>query len=610
MLIGLAGIVVLGISAQWIAWRIRVPAILLLLIMGLTVGPGWAAVTGHKLLDPDQLLGQLLFPIISLSVALILFEGGLTLNFAELRQSGQTIWRLVTIGAVVSWLVASCAAYGILRLPWSLSVLLGAILVVTGPTVITPLLRFVRPIGGVGSVLKWEGIVIDPIGATLALLVFEVISNGGGVAGVTSVVLLRTGLFGTIIGLAAAGILVISLRRFWISDQLQVPLTSMLVIAAYVGANLVQRESGLMAVTVMGIALANQRLVPVGHILEFKEILTALLIGALFILLGSRLQASQIQAIGWRTVAFIFVMILIARPLSVWLSTIGTGMPWNQRIFLMCMAPRGIVAAAVSSVFALRLRPQGIEGMSQLVPTTFAVIVATVCVYGLCAPWLARRLNLSNPGKRGFLIAGANPVARAIALALKEAGQDVLMVDTNRDNIIAARMAGLPTYQSNILSEQLLRRIDGTGIGRLLALTPNAEVNTLAVMHFGRHFGRSQIFQLPLAPDGAGVEARVKADVTHELHGRRLFDAHMTYDRLATLLARPNAIKRTHLTKEFTWDNLHSRSAGSMPMFAIDPTGPLHISTLANPVLPKPGQTVVYLAGAEEPAAATPVAAS
>jgi hypothetical protein len=368
----------------------------------------------------------------------------------------------------------------------------------------------------------------------------------------------------------------------------------MMVVAAFVGANLLQDEAGLLAVTVMGVTLANQHSAPVAHILEFKESLSVLLIGSLFILLGSRLQSQQITSVGWRAGVFVAILILIARPLEIWLCTLGTSLPIKQRIFLAWMAPRGIVAAAVSSIFALRMREQNIPGADQLVPITFSVIVATVTVYGLTSLWAAKKLGISNPANRGFLIAGANFVARQIGFALKDAGQEVLLVDTNRDNIAAARMAGLPTFQGNILSEQLLRKIEGTGIGRLLAITPNGDVNSLAAVHFSRHFGRSQVYQLPMS-GSKRMESRVKADISHELQGRVMFDEKLHFEQLASHLDGGGAIKRTLLSKEFGFEDLTARHSAAATLFVIDPTGELHVSTIATPITPKAGQAVIAL---------------
>lgn len=598
-LVGIASVIVAGIVAQWLAWRMKLPAILLLLAVGLGVGPVWQLATGFKLLDPNHLLGEVLPPLISLSVAVVLFEGGLTLNLGELRHSGQVLWRLVSFGAIISWLAIAAAAILVLNLPWSLAALLGALLVVTGPTVIGPLLRFVRPIGQVGSILKWEGIVIDPIGATLSLLVFECIAtpHAPGTRAVATLVitnLLRTVIFGGAIGLAAAGVLVLMLRRYWIADRLQVPMTLALVVASFVLANLLQDEAGLLAVTAMGVALANQRFVAIGHILEFKENLTVLLLSVLFVLLGARLDGSQITAITWRTAIFVAALVVVIRPLVVYACTVGTRLPWSQRIFLAWMAPRGIVAASVASVFAERLTKIGAEDQQaalQLVPITFAVIGSTVLIYGLTTNLVGRRLKLSKPGSRGFVIAGANSIARHIARALVKAGQDVLLVDTNRRSIAIARMEGLPVFAGNIFSDGLLGKIEGTSIGRLLALTSNVDANALAVVHFARHFGRSQVFQLPR------TGGRVKSDITLELHGRLLFGSDLDYEELCQRIDSGWRIVKTQISEGFDGAKLQQQYDQSIvPLFLQDLDGDFLVHTAEQNWTYKPGQTLHYLA--------------
>ncbi len=459
ILLRLTSIVVLGVATQWIAWRLRLPGILLLLLVGFAIGPGteWLAQHGilrARFLSPDQLFGDLLLPAVSLSVALILFEGGLTLRLRELTSAGPVIWRLVSMGAAVTWGISALLAHIVLRLDWPIALLLGAILMVTGPTVIGPLLRHVRPIGQVGPVLKWEGIVIDPIGAMLAVLVFEVISAGHFALVDVSWTIITTLITGTTVGFIAAGILVLMLRKHWVPDVLHSPLTLMLALAGFEAANLVKHESGLFAVTLMGVVLANQRLARVRHIMEFKETLTILLISALFVVLGARLELAQLGMIGWGSLAFIALLVLVVRPLAAALCTLGSSLSLRERFFVGAMAPRGIVAAAVSSVFALRLRTEQLPGAEQLVPQTFAVIIGTVSIYGLAAPWVARKIGLARPGASGFLIVGANRVARTIAEAIHAEGYEVLLVDTNSQNAQAARLAGLPVAFGSINSQE------------------------------------------------------------------------------------------------------------------------------------------------------------
>lgn len=599
VLIGLLTILLLGIGAQWLAWRLRLPAILLLLLFGCLAGPGseWLApYLGYsgRLLDPNRLLGDLLLPAVSMAVAIILFEGGLTLSLAELSQSSRVISSLVTVGALVTWVLAMIAGWGVLQLNWQLAMLLGAILVVTGPTVIGPLLRHVRPTGPVGPILKWEGIVIDPIGALLTVVVFEAVAIArtehlafmvvGNVA--------KTILIGSLLGLGGAVLLVLLLRRYWIPDYLQSPIALTLVLLAFGAANLLQRESGLFAATVMGIVLANQRRVAVRHILEFKENLTVLLISSLFILLAARLRLEDLSHLRLEILLFLAFLIVVVRPLGVAASTIGSPLSWRERAFLACMAPRGIVAAAVSSVFALHLQEAQVPGAEVLVPYTFAVIIGTVTVYGLIAGRAAARLGLARPGRRGFLIAGANPLARAIGTALKNQGYEVLLADTNRQNLSLARMEGLSVYFGSILSEQLLDRLELTGIGRLLALTPNEEVNALATLQFARVFGRSDVYQLPPEhPESARLNS-----VSRDLRGRQLFGKEMTYAHLSSFLRQGATIRKTTLSREFDFQKFKLTNPGkAIPLFLLDEAGQLFVFNVDHPPTPRPGQALLSL---------------
>ncbi|MCA9960567.1 MAG: sodium:proton antiporter, partial [Anaerolineales bacterium] len=387
LLLGVAAIIVLGVSAQWFAWRLRLPSILLLLLFGFLAGP----ITG--IIEPDVLFGDLLFPVVSISVAIILFEGGLTLRLSELPKVGDVIFRLISVGALLTWGLAALSAHYIVGLNWPLSALLGAILIVTGPTVIGPLLRQVRPKGEVAAVLKWEGILIDPVGAVLAVLVFEAILEGeiSQVPAAIAFGVLQTMFIGVIGGLLAAGILVLFMRRFWIPDHLQNGVALLLAIGSFAISNLLHPEAGLLTVTVMGLALANQNWVSIKHIVEFKENLTILLIGVLFIVLASRLQLADISSLGWSSVLFVLVLIVVIRPLAVLVSTFRSRLDGRSRLFLTWMAPRGIVAASVASVFSFELAEAGHIGAESIVPLTFLVIVGTVLFYGLTAAPAARR---------------------------------------------------------------------------------------------------------------------------------------------------------------------------------------------------------------------------
>lgn len=595
VLLELVLIIALGGGAQWLAWQVRLPSILLLLLFGFIAGPIARAALpdGSLALDPDHLLGDLLLPLVSLSVGVILFEGGLTLNFREVRDTGHVVRNLVTVGALATWIVAAAAAWWLAALPWRIAVLTGAVLIVTGPTVILPLLRHIRPSGRVGSILKWEGIVIDPVGALVTVLTFEILLAGHAAEAPMFflIAVLKTVFVGGGLGLVAAGVLVLALHRYWMPEFLHNAVTLFLVACVFAVSNLVQAEAGLFAVTLMGIALANQRWVNVRHIHEFKENLRVFLISALFIILAARLKLDDLQTLGPTGVAFVAILILIGRPLSVWISTLGSGLRWQERVFMSWMAPRGIVAAAVASVFAIQLEQAGIAEGRLLVPLTFATIVGTVLVYGTTASFVGQRLGLAEPTPQGVLIVGAHRLAREIAEVLKQHKLRVLLVDTNRSEIAAAKMADLSTYYGSILGRDALDEIDLGGIGRLLALTPNDEVNVLSVQRFVPIFGRAGAYQLPPRdPDDR------RSSTDRGLHGRWLFNRDANSPHLWKQLHTGAIIKSTKLSEEFDYDAFKEYyGPDSIPLFVISETGRVSIRAADDTTTPKPGQTVVAL---------------
>ncbi len=589
LLVGLTLVLVIGIAAQWIAWRLGIPSILLLLAAGFLAGP----LLG--LVNPDELLGNLLAPVVSLSVAVILFEGGLTLQIRELNTIGRVVRNLVSIGAGVSWVITALAAHFLAGLSWPMAIVLGAILVVTGPTVIGPLLRHLGPIGPVGSVLKWEGIVIDPIGAMLAVLVFEALlaeelprGSALALAGV-----LKTAVVGGGLGFAGALLMNMMIHRHWLPETLDVPLTLMVVVAVFTLSNLLQSEAGLLAATVMGIALANQRNFSVKHIVEFKENLSVLLISSLFILLAARLPLEELTNIGLSDLLFLGAVMLVARPLSVIVSTWGSSLTWKERLFLGWMAPRGIVAAAVSSIFALELVEAGYPEAERLVPLTFVVIVGTVITYGLSASLLARRLGLSQAASQGVLLLGAHSWSRSIAARLQQEGFPVLMVDSNLSNTTAAQLEGLPSYYGNILSDHAHETINLSELGTFLALTPNEEVNSLATLHFNDYFGRQRVYQLP-PPVSASKRG---GPPTRPLRGRQLFGSTISYEFLDERFSQGATVKATKITSEFSFSDLQEHYNDTVvPLFLVDQARRLLVYTVNEAPRPQAGQKLIFLA--------------
>jgi NhaP-type Na+/H+ or K+/H+ antiporter len=587
-LIGLAAILVVGIAARWIAWRLHLPSILLLLGCGLVAGPitGW--------LDPDALFGPVLMPMVSLSVGVILFEGGLSLNIRELRQIG-VVTRLVTVGVLVTWVLATLGAYLILRLDLPMSLLIGAILVVSGPTVVIPLLEYVRPKGQVSTIIRWEGILNDPVGALLAVVVYEAILAGNLAlqAEETGVQYLASLGVGIVVGLIGAVVMLVFFRYYLLPDYLQNPFSLSLVVAVFTVSNHFQPESGLLATTITGVALANQRWVDLRHIVEFKETLRVLVISSLFILLAARLRVSDFDQIDWRVLAFFAVLVFIARPAAVWVSAVGSDLNPQEREFISWIAPRGIVAAAVSSIFAERLAAAGVPGAEKLVPTVFFVIIGTVALYGLTAFKVAKRLGLAEPEPQGVLFVGAHAWARELAKCLQQEGIEVALADSNHYNVRQARMAGLSTHFGTILSEHVLQGVNLYGLGRLVALTSNGEANSLATLHFAGIFGRKEVYQL--TPAGGREAVRSTVSPLY-LTGRFLFDETATESFITKRFNEGAKLKRSPITERFTWKDWQDKYGESaLPMFVITKEKKVTVATADRKVKAREGETVIAL---------------
>jgi NhaP-type Na+/H+ or K+/H+ antiporter len=410
----LVAVGLLSIACQYLAYKVKLPAILPLLICGILLGPTFG------LLNPDALFGDLFFPLVSLSVAIILFEGALTLKFEDLAGHGSMVRNLCTVGAAVTWAVATPVAHYALGMSWQMAFLFGAIVTVTGPTVIVPMLRSVRPSAKVANILRWEGIVIDPVGALLAVLVYEYVIAAQDAWTHT---LMTFGLV-LVVGLGLGAImgyfLGMVVRKNWVPHYLQNTAVLTLMLGAFAISNAIAHESGLLTVTVMGMWLANMKDVDVDDILEFKETLSVLLISALFILLAARLDFGSILQVGWGAILVLFAIIFIARPISVLVSSVGAGLKWRELALLSWIAPRGIVAAAVSALFALKLEELGYAEADLLVPMVFLVIIATVVLQSLTAVHVAKFLNQRAPTPNGLLIFGGSKFARLFALEMMD----------------------------------------------------------------------------------------------------------------------------------------------------------------------------------------------
>ncbi len=586
----LAAVVFVGMLCQWFAWRVKLPAILFLLFAGILAGPltGW--------LNSDALFGDLLFPFISLSVAVILFEGSLTLRFHQIAGLGQVIRRMITFGVLVTCLITATATRLVFDFPWGMALLFGAITSVTGPTVIVPMLRTVRPTAAVANILRWEGIVIDPIGATLAVLVYEFILAGssGNALSHTLLAFARLIGIGLFLGSLTGYLYGLILRHHWLPEFLHNVATLGLVIFVFAISNSIQHESGLLTVTVMGIWLANMREVSLEEILDFKESLSVLLISVLFIVLAARLNFQRFFHLGWQ-VAFIFLSIqFLSRPLSVVISALGSKLSWPERHLLAWIAPRGIVSAAISALFAIRLQAAGYSEAELLVPLTFSVIIGTVVLQSATARLIAKGLGVAEPEPRGFLIIGANLVARTIGKSLQQAGFRVLLIDSDWEKISNARMDGLETYYGEPVSEHADRTLDLVGIGRLLALSPRGALNTLSCMHYRMELGAEAVFAIQTAAD---LEMTAERKAVSRRHWRVLFGPEITFSSLAKILTQEEwKMRSTTLSQTFDFAAYQQQyGQNAIPFFAITPKGKIKVFTVEERLNPQPGWTVIAL---------------
>ena len=585
----LAGILVLGFAAQVLAWWMKLPAILFLLIIGLLAGPA------SGLLDPDALFGDLLFPTVSIAVAIILFEGSLSLRFNEIREVSGAIQRLVSLGAVITWLITSIVTHWAIDCSWEAAFLFGAITVVTGPTVIIPLLRTVRPTAAVANVLRWEGIIIDPIGAIFAVLVYEFIvaGTGGSAIGHSLLTFSEILLVGFVLGALGGQILGLALRKHWLPEYLHNFGALALLIGLFSLSNELADESGLLTVTVMGIWLANMKNVDITDLLNFKESLSLLLISGLFIILAARINWQDFQVLGWGAVVVLLAMQLLARPLSVQLSCLGSGLSWQERAMISWVAPRGIVAAAVSAIFALHLQHQGMTEADFLVPLTFLAIIASVVLQSVTARGVARMLDVAEPNGHGFLIIGANSVALAIAEELQEQGLRILMADGSWQNTRRARMKGLPVYFGNAVSEHADRHMDLVGLTGVLALSWRNDVNSLACLRYRAEFGAANTFTLSGNADGEENEQSRFANMSF---GQTLFSNTADYASLDHRLKEGYIIHSTRLSEEYDFAKWKEQNdADALPLFAIPKEGEAKAFIGGEEYIPPAGSILISL---------------
>ena len=523
-MIELAGLVILGISAQWIAWRTKVPAILPLILIGLFFGPISTLLleNGMKWIEPvyDPVHGNGLFPgeslfyFVSLSIGIILFEGGLTLKFKEISEVGPTIMRIITLGSLVTFFGGAVGVYYILGLTWKISFLFSGLIIVTGPTVIAPILRNLSLKKNVATVLKWEGILIDPIGALVAVLVYDFIISGDDqlftVHAITS--FLRIVIVGLSLGFTAAHFLNFMIKRHLIPHYLLNVFTLALVLAVFVASDGLEHESGLLSVVIMGMVLGNIDVKELKNILDFKESLSVLLISILFILLSANIDMAHIYLLmDWNVLWLFLFVIFILRPAAIHLSTQGSTLVFKEKIFISWVGPRGIVAAGIASLFGLKLEGKT-EGAEYIAPLVFMIVAGTVLINATTARIVARWLGVVKGKADGILIVGANKAARLIGKYLQESGRSVVILDRSDVLIQKAKKEGLSTLEEDIFSENLMDNVELLDVGHLLAMTASSHVNKHAVDLFKKSVGEKNVHRLITQDELKGSKDEIPDD--------------------------------------------------------------------------------------------------
>ena len=509
----LAGIIILGILAQWFAWRFKIPAILPLILIGLLVGPIAAEflTDDHtKYIEPVWNGSKGLFPgdglyyFVSLAISIILFEGGLTLKRDEIKNVGPVITKLITLGSAVTFFGAGFLAHFIFELNWELSFLFSGLIIVTGPTVITPILRNIPLKKDISTVLKWEGILIDPIGALVAVLVFEFISVGGD-SGFTKTALSEFGkiiLFGTSFGFTFAHALTFVINKKWIPHYLLNVVSLSTVLLVFVESEIFAHESGLLAVVVMGMVLGNGKLKNLKELLYFKESLSVLLISILFILLAANINMEDLMLLyNWKTAILFFLIVFIIRPLGVFISTYNSNLKFNEKLFISWVGPRGIVAAGIASLFGSKLLKQGVEGAEYITPLVFMIVLGTVLLNATTARLFAKIIGVFLNSSDGILIVGASKSSRLIAEYIQNLGKRVVLIDANTSFIEQSSNMGLEAYSVNVYDDNLSDNIELNDIGYLIALTGSDAVNKYALKNFSPIFGERGAYRLATADE-------------------------------------------------------------------------------------------------------------
>lgn len=582
LVIALVG--VLGIGAQWIAWRTGWPAIVLMLVAGFLAGPVL------NLFDPEAAFGPMLGPMISIGVALILFEGGLSLDLRELRHAGDGVWRLFLFGIPLGWFFGAWGLH-FAGLVWPVAVLFAGILVVTGPTVVMPLLRQASVQPRPAAILKWEAIVNDPAGALCAVAAYEYFRLSANGATLFEVVppMIVAAVLAAALGYAAAWVIAYLFPRGMVPEYLKVPVLLTMVIAVFVAANLIEHEAGLVSVTVMGVALANMNVQSLRSIHPFKQNIAVLLVSGIFILLSASLNFEELRYLEWRIGLFLLGLLLIIRPATVLIALLGSSVPWRERLFLAWIAPRGIVLVAISGLFALRLADLGYADGNILIGLSFAVVVATIVSSGFTVNLVARLLGVKGTTRPGLLIVGATPWTIALARQMNELKTPVMIVDSSWQRLAPVRQQGLPFYHGEILNEATEHNLDLTPFQVLVAATENEAYNALVCNEFAYEIGRDAVYQLGEASDDDDYRA-----LPESLRGRALFQSGFGVEDVGQLKREGWVFRRTRLSDQFDFNDAQQKlPEANQMLLLLRPDGTMRFFSHAVQPQPRAGDTII-----------------
>ncbi|MEZ5896940.1 MAG: sodium:proton antiporter [Parvularculaceae bacterium] len=618
LVLAISVIGILGVGAQWLAWRFALPAIVVMSIAGLVAGPvlhllwppGFTPADGAPM---EVLFGEFYRPIISIAVAVILFEGGLTLNFAEIRELSKGVRRLVFPGVIIAWGFGAIAAIHVAGLAPTVAILFAGIMVVTGPTVIIPLLRQSKLNQRPATLLKWEGIINDPIGALAAVLVFEVVTFGGaeGVSHSPMEIfgsLLIASILSTALGFALGRFAAASFSRGWVPEYLKPPVLLVIVLFCFEFANLLQEEAGLLAVTAMGVTLANSRIASINELRLFKENVAVILVSGVFIILTANLTWETFSVFSVRDFAFLLAMLLVVRPLTVFISTIGTELTWKEKLLVGWIAPRGIVAVAVTSFFGaalvnyyadLQMQTHSaldhaqlqflIDSAQRLIPLAFAMVFATVVLHGFTIGPLAKALGLAAKDRPGVLIFGATPWSAGLAVKLKEMEIPVMIADASWRRLRPARLANVPTYYGEILSEVTEHHLDLNRFGALLAVSGNEAHNALVCTDLAPELGRAAIYQV----NARGKDEEDRRAMSYTLQGRTFLHSAAPLDDLLRRHYAGWVYQKTRITEEYPPDRYLKDLGKEYEIVCAIRKGALLFASKEHPIKPEIGDTIL-----------------